>query len=55
MKLGVEMCLHHSSLINHQFVLEVGIMELLDVREGAALIELDHEDVDELMMLLCSR
>ena len=33
----------------------VGIMELLDVREGAALIELDHEDVDELMMLLCSR
>ena len=32
-----------------------GIVELLDVRESAATLELDTEEIDAMMMLLCMR
>ena len=32
-----------------------GIIELLDVREGAATLELDTDEIDVMMMILCMR
>ena len=33
----------------------LGIIELLEVREGLRLLELDKDDIDSLMLLLCER